>query len=100
MVVLFQYVTPDGRVHIVFYRLIRILLDESAEGHLQAFKQQMEKDGLWEAAKRRLSAVVSDGESAVVRIQGLIYHSAHPTPNIEYFVCLLFEYFFKIRLSN
>ena len=61
LVVLFQYVTSDGVTHVRFYRLIRIHLDESAGGHLEVFQKAMEKDGLWEAAKERLVAVISDG---------------------------------------
>ena len=45
----------------MFYRLIRLHLDESSEGHLMEFQKAMEKDDLWDGAKRRLVAVVSDG---------------------------------------
>ena len=68
LAVIFQYVTPDGKVHVVFYRLIRLHLDESSEGHLMEFKKAMEKDDLWDAAKNRLIAVVSDGGNMGCRV--------------------------------
>ena len=53
MVVLFQYVSPEGITHVSFYKLIEVGVDESAAGHLQVFQEAMEKDDLWNIAKTR-----------------------------------------------
>ena len=65
MVCLFQFVTPAGEIEVFFYDLINIKDDGTAQGHVDEFRAQMVKDQLWDIAKDRLVAVVSDGASVM-----------------------------------
>ena len=53
LVVLFQYLTPEGKIQESFYKLVEIKLDESAEGQLLEFQKALEKDDLWDVARER-----------------------------------------------
>ena len=65
MVCLFQLVTPEGEIEVFFYDLIDIKLDGTAQGHVDQFRKAMIRDGLWNIAKDRLVAVISDGASVL-----------------------------------
>ena len=62
---------------------------------------QLQRKEIWISFKRDVFAKLVTASLAGNFI--LISRSAHPTPNFtnpEYFVCLLFEYFFQINVLN
>ena len=50
-------------VVVQLYRMIEIDVDESAPALVEAVKEEMIEDGIWELAKKHLRSIVTDGAS-------------------------------------
>ena len=65
MGVLLQVIDKSGKTKVLYYRLVEIGTDETAEGLVAALERDAKEDGLWPILEQRLRGVSSDGASVM-----------------------------------
>ena len=91
----------DGSLKSVEIRIVNLQLDVEASKTAQTDIKKWEEIGVWQATPKKSNDVVGLGIGDGLTSAALPYnHGTYANFYSEFFVYLLFEYFYQVKVSN